>query len=107
GVPACSRMTSLVHAITRPSRLRSHLSPYLAGVGATGALTAGAVVVFLSLATFVAFRGLPSLAGSSDNTGAAYLTSNASGPAAAAAAALDAARAAVATDPVPRAHWAG
>jgi hypothetical protein len=99
-------MTSLVHAITRPSKLRSHLSPYLAGVGATGALTAGAVVVFLSLATFVAFRGLPSLAGSSDNAGAAYLTSNSGGPQAAAAA-LDAARAAVATDPVPRAHWAG
>ena len=46
-----------------------HLSAYLAGIGATGALTAGAVVVFLSLATFVAFRGLPSLAGSSDSTG--------------------------------------
>jgi hypothetical protein len=99
-------MTSLVHAITRPSKLRSHLSPYLAGVGATGALTAGAVVVFLSLATFVAFRGLPSLAGSTDNTGAAFLTSNSGGPQAAAAA-LDAARAAVAKDPLPRAHWAG
>ena len=99
-------MTSLVHAISRPSKLRSHLSPYLAGIGATGALTAGAVVVFLSLATFVAFRGLPSLAGSSDSTGAAYLTSNAGGPQAAAAA-LDAARAAVAKDPVPLARSAG
>lgn len=99
-------MSSLVHAISRPSKLRSHLSAYLAGIGATGALTAGAVVVFLSLATFVAFRGLPSLAGSSDSTGAAYLTSNTGGPQAAAAA-LDAARAAVAKDPVPLARSAG
>jgi hypothetical protein len=99
-------MTSLVHAISRPSKLRGHLSAYLAGVGATGALTAGAVVVFLSLATFVAFRGLPSLTGSSDSSGAAYLTSNTGSPQAAAAA-LDAARAAVAKDPVPLSRSAG
>jgi hypothetical protein len=99
-------MTSLVHAISRPLKMRGHLNSYLAGVGATGALTAGAVVVFLSLATFVAFRGLPSLAGSSDSTGAAFLTSSSGGPQAAAAA-LDAARAAVATDPVPLARSAG
>jgi hypothetical protein len=99
-------MTSLVHSISRPFKLRGHLNAYLAGVGATGALTAGAVVVFLSLATFVAFRGLPSLAGSSDSAGAAFLTSNPGGPQAAAAA-LDAARAAVAKDPVPGVRPAG
>ena len=86
--------------------MRGHLNAYLAGVGATGALTAGAVVVFLSLATFVAFRGLPSLAGSNDSTGAAFLASNSGGPQAAAAA-LDAARAAVAKDPVTLARSAG
>jgi hypothetical protein len=96
-------MTTLVHAIPRLSHVRAHLGTYLVGVGATSALTAGAVVVFLSLATFVAFNGFPSLGGTS-NDGAAYLSSNASTPPTAAAAALAAARGAVAKDPVPGAH---
>ena len=52
-------MASLAHTTRRPSHVRAHLSAYLAGLGATSALTAGAVVAFLSLATFVAFNGLP------------------------------------------------
>jgi hypothetical protein len=97
-------VTTLVHAIPRFSHVRAHLGAYLFGVGATSALTAGAVVVFLSLATFVAFNGLPSLGGSSNDAGAAYLSSNASTPPTAAATALGAARGAVAKDPVPGAH---
>src|SRR6266540_1053503 len=97
-------MTTLVHAIPRFSHVRAHLGSYLVGVGATSALTAGAVVVFLSLATFVAFNGLPSLGGSSNDAGAAYLSSNAGTPPTAAAAALGAARGAVAKGPVPGAH---
>ncbi len=96
-------MTTLAHAIPRLSHVRAHLSAYLVGIGATSALTAGAVVVFLSLATFVAFKGLP-LGGSSDDAGAAYLGSNAP---ATAAAALGAARAAVAKDPVPGTRGGG
>ena len=72
----------------------SHLRAYLVGIGATAALTAGALVVFLSLATFLAFHGLP-FGGSSDDAGAAYLDSN-TGAAPTAAAALGAARGAVA-----------
>src|SRR5438034_11389754 len=47
----------------------SHFRAYLAGTGATGSLIAGTVVVFLALAAFVAFRGLPfgSSGGSSGN----------------------------------------
>ncbi|MEK6271713.1 MAG: hypothetical protein AABM42_03595 [Actinomycetota bacterium] len=97
-------MTTLVHAIPRLSHVRAHLGAYLVGVGATSALTAGAVVVFLSLATFVAFNGLPSLGGSSHDAGAAYLSSNASTPPTVAAAAIGAARGAVAKAPVPGAH---
>src|SRR5688572_17686736 len=105
-------MTSLAHTTRRPSHVRTHLSAYLAGVGATSALTAGAVVAFLSLATFVAFKGLP-FGGPSNDAGAGYLNSNASGPPTAAATALAAARAAVARDAVPAAYrkggplWAG
>jgi hypothetical protein len=52
----------------------AHLRAYLAGVGATTALTSGALVVFVSLATVVAFKGLPHpFGGWSDNAGAAYL----------------------------------
>src|SRR5687768_6692350 len=97
-------MTTLVHAIPRFSHVRAHLGAYLVGVGATSALTAGAVVVFLSLATFVAFNGLPSLGGSSDEAGAAYLDSSNSAALTPAAAALGAARGAVAKDPVPGVH---
>ena len=80
-------MTSLAHTASTP-RLRfgrpsGHFRAYLASVGATTALTSGALVVFLSLATFVAFKGVP-FGGSSDAAGAAYLGSSA--PTAAAAA---------------------
>src|SRR2546427_13080301 len=83
----------------RLGHLRPHLRAYLVGIGATTALTAGALVAFLSLATFVAFTGLP-LGGSSDNAGAAYLGANTTAAPTAAAAALGAARAAVAKVPV-------
>jgi hypothetical protein len=96
-------MTTYSHTASTPRF--GHLRAYLVGIGATTALSAGALVVFLSLATFVAFKGLP-LGGSSDDAGAAYLGSNA--PAAAtAAAALGAARAAVAKDPVPGTRGGG
>jgi hypothetical protein len=52
-------MASLAHTTRHPSHLRAHLRAYLAGVGATSSLTAGAVVAFLSMATFVAFNGVP------------------------------------------------
>ena len=78
---------------------RAHLGTYVAGVGATAALTAGALVVFLSVATFVGFRGFP-FGGSSDNAGSAYLEWGLSGVPTAAGLALGAAPAAVADDPV-------
>src|SRR2546423_273991 len=97
-------MTTYTHTGQTPrfGHLRSHMRAYLFGAGATTALTAGALAVFLSLATFVAFKGLP-FGGSSDNAGAAYLGSNTSAATApaTAAAALGAAHAAVAKDPVP------
>ena len=69
-------MSTLAHTESaRPSHLRAHLSAYLLGGGATTALTAGALVVFLSLATFVAFNDVP-FGGSSDDSGAAYLGAN-------------------------------
>jgi hypothetical protein len=90
---AAYRAAAYRAAAHRPAAPRTgpripHLGAYVAGVGATTALIAGALVVFLSLATFVAFRGLP-LGGSGDDAGAAYLGSNGSGvggPEAAAAA---------------------
>jgi hypothetical protein len=88
--------------------LRAHLGTYLVGIGATTALTAAALVGFLSMATFVAFNGFP-FGGSSNDAGAAYLEPNGSAaPAATAAgAALAAARAAVARDPVPGSRAGG
>ena len=76
----------------RFGHLHTHLRTYVAGVGATAALTAGALVAFLSLATFVAFNGLP-FGGSSDDAGSAYLESSLSAAPTAAAAALGAAAA--------------
>src|SRR2546423_8475107 len=94
-------MTSLAHT---PSSLRpSHLRAYLFGAGATTALTAGALVVFLSLAAFVAFKDLP-LGGSSDDAGAAYLDSSTGAAPRSAAAALGAGHASVARDPVLGSH---
>ena len=89
----------------RFSHLRAHLRAYLVGVGATAALTAGALVAFLSLATFLAFHGVP-FGGSSDDAGAAYLDSNTSA-APTAAAALGAARGAVAKNAAPGPREAG
>ena len=80
-------MTAYTHTQSsqRFGHLRAHLPAYLVGVGATAALTAGAFVIFLSLATLVAFNGTP-FAGSSDDAGAAYLDSTSVAPAAAATA---------------------
>ena len=89
-------MSTYTHAA---SSSRSYLRAYLVGVGATAALTAGALVAFLSLATFVAFNGLP-FGGSSDDVGAAYLDSGTSAAPTAAGAALGTAPGAVARDPV-------
>ena len=98
-------MASLAHTTRRPSHLRAHLSTYLTGIGVTSSLTAGAVVVFLSVATFVAFKGLP-FGGWNGDAGAAYLSSNAAGSPIAAAAALGSARSAIAEDPLPAAYRA-
>ena len=57
-----------------PSR-NFNLRAYLAGAGATTALIAGAIVVFTSLATYVAFNGLPIGSG---NENASQLTISAS-----------------------------
>jgi hypothetical protein len=92
-------MTTLSETQTQAPRF-THLRAYLAGTGATGALVAGAVIVFLSLATFVAFKGIP-FGGSGDNSGNSYLGVEAGGTPAAAAAALGAAPGAVAAVPVP------
>ena len=106
-------MAGLAHTTPRArttprlANLRAHLGAYLVGVGATSALTAGAVVVFLSLAAFVAFNGLPTVAGSSSDAGAAYLSSNGGTPPAAAAAALGEARDAAAKGPITGAHRGG
>jgi hypothetical protein len=90
----------------RLGHLRAHLRAYVVGVGATTALTAGALVAFLSLATFVAFKGLP-LGGSSNDAGAAYLGANPTTAPTAAAAALGAAHAAVAKGPASGSPAAG
>lgn len=90
-------MSTYAHTASRPrfGHLRAHLPAYLVGIGATAALTAGALVVFLSLATFVAFNGLP-FGGSSDDVGSAYLDPSPSVAPASAATALGAAPGAVA-----------
>jgi hypothetical protein len=92
-------MTTYTH--TSSTRRAGHLRAYLAGAGATAALTAGALVVFLSLAAFVAFNGFP-FGGFGDGDGEAFLGSSPSGAAApvTAAAALRGAHAAVARDPL-------
>ncbi len=83
----------------RSSHPRAHLGAYVAGVGATAALTAGILVMFLWVATYVAFNGLP-FGGSSGDAGAAYLDSSTSAAPTAAGTALGMARGAVAEDPV-------
>jgi hypothetical protein len=97
-------VTSLAHTeSTRASHLRAHLGSYLVGAGATAAIIAGVVVAFLSMATFVAFSGLP-FGGSNADSGAAYLTPAVDTAPRSAAVALGAARAAVAGDPARRLH---
>src|SRR3954449_8935062 len=81
-------------------RSPTHLRAYLAGTGATGALIAGAVIVFLSLATYVAFNGIP-FGGNGGNSSTRYLGVQTSGTPASAATALGAAPGAVAAAPVP------
>jgi hypothetical protein len=101
-------MTAYSHVGTRPrfGHLRAHLPAYLVGVGATAALSAGALVVFLSLATFVAFNGLP-FGGSSDDVGSAYLDAGPSVAPAAAATGLGAGPGAVAKDAATGSGGAG
>jgi hypothetical protein len=80
--------------------LRPNLRAYLASTGATGALTAGALTVFLGLAALVGFDDLL-LGGGGDSTGTVLLDSgNSSGAPEAAAAGLAAAPGAVASTPV-------
>src|SRR3954465_320735 len=88
-------VTALSH--TQPG-VRFGPRTYLIGAGATAALTAGILVVFLSLATYVAFNGLPFGGGANGDAGAAYLDSNVAP--AEAGAALGAAHAAVVKSPV-------
>ena len=100
-------MTSIAHTASAPRLVqpRTHLRAYLAGTGATAALTSGALVVFLSVATFVGFKGLP-FGGSSHDAGAAYLGSPAGGAPTAAATALAVAPGAVAKHPITGSHGA-
>ncbi len=67
---------------SRPFALRS----YLAGAGVTVALIAGAVIVFLSAAAFVAFKGMPFASSNSDQGTIAIASGNAPETAAARAA---------------------
>jgi hypothetical protein len=101
-------MSTYAHTASRPrsAHLRAHLPAYLVGIGATAALTAGALVIFLSLATFVAFNGLP-FGGSSDDVGSAYLDPTPSVAPASAATALGAAPGAVAKNAAAGSSGAG
>jgi hypothetical protein len=97
-------MAGLAHSEGEPrvAQVRAHLPAYLVGVGATTALTAAALVAFLSIATYVAFNGFP-FGASSNDAGAAYLDADgvAEPTATAAGAALRAASAAVAARTMP------
>lgn len=100
-------MTAYSHTQVTPraarqaTHLHSHLGTYVVGAGATSALTAAALVAFLSLAAFVAFNGFP-FAGSSSDAGVAYLdaTGSAATAATAAGGAVGTAATAVARDAV-------
>src|SRR4051794_33976101 len=95
-------MPTLTETQAQPPRF-IHLRAYLVGTGATGALIAAAVIVFLSLATYVAFNGMP-FAGEGGNSGNSYIGVQAAGTPTSAAAALRAAPGAVAASPVPGAR---
>ena len=58
---------------TELSPMRTNMRAYLAGTGATSALIGGALIVFLALAAFVAFNGLP-LANEGNGEGSISLT---------------------------------
>ena len=86
-------------ADTEPrSATRVNLRSYLAGGTATTALIAGAVIIFVSLAAYVAFNGLPT-AGGPDSDDTVLVGPSGSGAPAAAASALAAAPGAVAATP--------
>ena len=85
-------------AARRATQRRTNFGTYVAGIGATAALTAAALVAFLSVTAFLAFNGFP-FAGSSEDAGAAYLDATAD-PATAAGRAVATARTAVARNPV-------
>lgn len=94
----------MIGMITRAIAAPTNFRAYLAGTGATGALVAGALVAFLSVAAFVSFKGLPiGGSGSSSNT---VVLSGGGAPAAAAAAAAPA-TAAVAAAPAAAPTGAG
>src|SRR5436305_9892680 len=84
----------------QPTTRLSHFRAYVAGTGATGSLIAGAVIVFLSLAAFVAFKGLP-FGNAGGSFGSAYIGSKGVGPPEAAGRALAAASRNVASSPAP------
>jgi len=90
-------VNAAVETATHPGR--ANLRAYLAGSGATGALIAGAVVIFLAVGAFVAFSGMP-FGGSGGGEGSASLRGQTAGGApASAAAALAGASGAVAASP--------
>jgi hypothetical protein len=70
-----------VDSVIKPSLLKpasGNLRAYLAGTGATGALIAGAVVVFLSAVAFVAFNGF-SFPGSGNDSSVSLAQSQSAG----------------------------
>ena len=92
-------MTTLTETQTQAPRF-THLRAYLLGTGATGALIAAAVIVFVSLATYVAVNGMP-FAGNGTAPGDSFVGVQTGGTPASTAAALRAAPGAVAARPVP------
>src|SRR4051812_37348456 len=92
-------MTTLTETETQGPRF-THMRAYLLGTGATGALIAAAVIVFISLATYVAVNGMP-FAGDGTGAGNSFVGVETSGTPVSAAAALRAAPGAVAARPVP------
>src|SRR5436189_449560 len=94
------RSRTMIDTHPQPTTRLSHLRAYLAGTGATGSLIAGTVVVLLSLAAFVAYKGLP-FGNSGGSFGSAYLGAKAVGPPEAAGRTLAAASRSVAASPVP------
>jgi hypothetical protein len=67
--PAIIRMSTGMESVAATPRM-GNVRAYVAGTGATGALIAGAVIVFLSAAAFVAFNGF-SFPGGADESSVA------------------------------------